>query len=92
MITLVEEDSKHEGGSQEKNDNKEKGNKLVFSDRVTTLDTNKYPFLRGRPVTKIEFAPYQPDVFVSSHGCSHSGTKEKSNGSVLDDYSFLWDT
>ena len=69
MITLVEEDSKHSGiNDVDRGDEKKNADKLAFSDHVTTLDTNKYTFLKGRPVTKIEFAPDQPDVFVTAHG------------------------
>ena len=89
MITLVEEDSKRESNDKGNKDETQKGNLLPFSERVITLDANRYPFLNGRPVTKIEFAPYQPDVFVSCHG--YSNYKEDSNSIdvEINDYCFL---
>ena len=89
MITLVEEDSKREGEDKGNKDETRKGNLLPFSERVITLDANKYPFLSGRPVTKIEFAPYQPDVFVSCHGYSSSKEDNNSVDLEIDNYCFL---
>ena len=90
MITLVEEDSKREDKEMEGKDENQKGNLLPFSERVIALDCNKYRFLQGRPVTRIEFAPYQPDVFVSCHGYSTSEEERNSAGdSDEEDYCFL---
>ena len=92
MITVVEEDSKHGKDSERNKGSKENGDKLAFSDQVTTLDTNQYSFLRGRPVTKVEFAPNQPDVFVTSHGhpnLSSSNLDADDAQSEINEYCFL---
>ena len=89
MITLVEEDSKRGDKGKEAKNETEKENLLPFSERVITLDSKKYSFLKGRPVTKIEFAPYQPDVFVSCHGYSDSRFNESNAGSEVEEYCFL---
>ena len=89
MITLVEEDSKREGNDKGNKEETQKGNLLPFSERVITLDANKYPFLNGRPVSKIEFAPYQPDVFVSCHGYCSSKAENTNDDEEVDDYCFL---
>ena len=68
----------------------EKENLLPFSERVISLDCNRYQFLHGRPVTRIEFAPYQPDVFVSCHGYSSSAEERSSNhDSNEEEYCYL---
>lgn len=90
MITLVEEDSKRDDKEVSGKDEKEKENLLPFSERVISLDCNRYQFLHGRPVTRIEFAPYQPDVFVSCHGYSSSAEERYSNhDSNEEEYCFL---
>ena len=92
MITLVEEDSQHiQDEHKSKKEEKQKENLLPFSERVITLDSNVYKFLKGRPVTKIEFAPYQPDVFVSCHGYPDSKEKRKKHSQVDDNcFVCLW--
>ena len=92
MITLVEEDSQNnQDEHKSKKEEKQKENLLPFSERVITLDSNVYKFLKGRPVTKIEFAPYQPDVFVSCHGYPDSKEKRKKHSQVDDNcFVCLW--
>ena len=90
MITLVEEDSKRDDNENEGKDENQKGNLLPFSERVIALDCNIYPYLQGRPVTRIEFAPYQPDVFVSCHGYSTSVEERNGNHDLNEEeYCFL---
>ena len=90
MITLVEEDSKRDDKENDGKNENQKGNLLPFSERVIALDCNKFEFLQGRPVTRIEFAPYQPDVFVSCHGYSTLAEERSlSHDSNEEEYCFL---
>lgn len=65
LITLLEEDAERKYGTgregQEQKD-------VVFSEKVTLLDTEAVNSLSQRPVEAMSFAPDQPCLLLTAHG------------------------
>jgi hypothetical protein len=65
LITLMEEDAERKyGSSTEAQDQKD----VVFSDKVTLLDTDIVEVLHKRPVVSMAFSPDQTALLVAAHG------------------------
>ena len=65
LITLLEEDSERKYGTgREAQEQKD----VVFSEKVTLLDTDSILALNHRPVQALSFAPDQPCLLVTGHG------------------------
>ena len=66
MITLLDEDSERSGNSTEAQEQKD----VVFSDKVTLLDTDVVKCLQNKAVKAMVFAPDQPSLLLVGHGPS----------------------